>query len=121
MGSGCNTKILDVACTLLCSVCTCILFVVALLVGLLLTVSPFEQLAAKKVSLVDVGVVGDLGDGQNEKDKGPPPTSFYMGRAMGTGSGLGRSGFASSESQALDADFFSSLGSQQYQFGSFKK
>ncbi|WCJ29555.1 ENTH/VHS family protein [Euphorbia peplus] len=78
--------------------------------------------APKKVSLVDVGVVGDLGAGQDEKEKGPP-TSFYMGRAMGTGSGLG---FTSSQStatpsQALDDDFFSSLGSQQYQFGGFKK
>ncbi|KAJ9183540.1 hypothetical protein P3X46_007381 [Hevea brasiliensis] len=76
--------------------------------------------APKKVSLVDVGVVGDLSDGKDEKDKGPP-ASLYMGRAMGTGSGLGRSAFTSSESQALDSDFFSSLSSQQYQLGSFKK
>ncbi|XP_065850668.1 clathrin interactor EPSIN 1 [Euphorbia lathyris] len=84
--------------------------------------------APKKVSLVDVGVVGDLNVGQDEKEKGPS-TSFYMGRAMGTGTGLGKPGFTSSSSQspptvsqALDDDFFSSLGgSQQYQFGSFKK
>ncbi|XP_057985849.1 clathrin interactor EPSIN 1 isoform X1 [Hevea brasiliensis] len=76
--------------------------------------------APKKVSLVDVGVVGDLSDGQDEKDKGAP-TSFYMGRAIGTESGLGRSWLISSQSRAMDADFFSSLSSQQYQFGSFKK
>ncbi|KDP34134.1 hypothetical protein JCGZ_07705 [Jatropha curcas] len=76
--------------------------------------------APKKVSLVDIGVVGGLSEGQDEREKGPP-TSFYMGRAMGTGSGLGRSGFTS-QSPAMDgADFFSSLGNQQHQFGSFKK
>lgn len=87
--------------------------------------------APKKVSLVDVGVVGDLTEAQDERDKGPP-TSFYMGRAMGTGSGLGRSGFTTGGAQPQTtggaqpetmggADFFSSLGSQQYQFTSFKK
>lgn len=81
---------------------------------------PFE-LAAKKVSLVGVGVVGDLSDGLDEREK-VPPTSFYMGRAMGTGSGLGKSGFTSSQSQAtVGDDFFSSFASQQHQFGSFKK
>ncbi|KAJ6745674.1 EPSIN/ENT-RELATED [Salix koriyanagi] len=76
--------------------------------------------APKKVSLVDVGVVGDLTDGLDEREKGPP-TSFYMGRAMGMGSGLGKSGFTSSQSQATGGDdFFSTLGGQQYQFGNFK-
>ncbi|CAK7353084.1 unnamed protein product [Dovyalis caffra] len=65
--------------------------------------------APKKVSLVDVGVVGDLTDGLDEREKGPP-TSFYMGRAMGMGSGLSKSGFTSSQSQATGGDdFFSSL------------
>ncbi|XP_044462970.1 clathrin interactor EPSIN 1 isoform X2 [Mangifera indica] len=76
--------------------------------------------APKKVSLVDVGIVGGLSDGADEMAKGPP-TSFHMGRAMGTGSGLGRSGFTSSQATVED-DLFSNLGSQQYQFGgSFKK
>ncbi|CAI0408266.1 unnamed protein product [Linum tenue] len=92
--------------------------------------------APKKISLVDVGVMGDLGGGQEEKEKSAaaPPT-FYMGRAMGSGSGLGMSGFttgpssgfASSQPQSTPAagtgadQFFSSLGgSQQYQFGAFK-
>lgn len=75
--------------------------------------------APKKVSLVEVGIVGGLSDGFDEKEKGPPP-SFYMGRAMGSGSGLGRSGFTPSQPAAGD-DIFSNLGSQQYQFGGFQK
>ncbi|KAI3407398.1 ENTH domain-containing protein [Psidium guajava] len=74
--------------------------------------------APKKVSLADVGVVGGLSDGSNEREKGPP-TSFFMGRAMGTGSGLGMSGFTSSQATGGD-DFFSSFASQS-QYGSFKK
>ncbi|KAH7574309.1 hypothetical protein JRO89_XS03G0280300 [Xanthoceras sorbifolium] len=66
--------------------------------------------APKKVSLADVGVVGGLSD-IDEREKGPPP-SFYMGRAMGTGSGLGRTGFTSSQTMAGD-DFFSNFGSLQ--------
>ncbi|KAL5783360.1 hypothetical protein ACOSP7_008389 [Xanthoceras sorbifolium] len=66
--------------------------------------------APKKVSLADVGVVGGLSD-IDEREKGPPP-SFYMGRAMGTGSGLGRTGFSSSQTMAGD-DFFSNFGSLQ--------
>ncbi|PIN16837.1 Equilibrative nucleoside transporter protein [Handroanthus impetiginosus] len=72
--------------------------------------------APKKVNLADVGIVGGLSDGLEEKDKGPLP-SFYMGRAMGAGSVVGKSGFASTTSD----DFFSSLSNQQYQFGSFQK
>lgn len=76
--------------------------------------------APKKVSLVDVGVVGDLTNGLDEREKGPP-TSFYMGTAMGMGSGLGKSGLTASQSQATGGDdFFSSLGGQQYHFGNFK-
>jgi len=91
-----------------------------LLWGSVRIVLPLELLAAKKVSLVDVGVVGDLTDGLDEREKGPP-TSFYMGRAMGMGSGLGKSGLPSSQSQATGGDdFFSSLGGQQYHFGNFK-
>ncbi|XP_024163250.1 clathrin interactor EPSIN 1 isoform X1 [Rosa chinensis] len=71
----------------------------------------------KKVNLADVGIVGGLSDGADEKEKGPP-TSFYMGRAMGSGTGLGRSGLQG----AGDDDFFSSLGSgQQYSYGGFQK
>ncbi|KAG5540555.1 hypothetical protein RHGRI_020687 [Rhododendron griersonianum] len=49
-----------------------------------------EAALAKKVSLADIGIVGGLSDGSDEKDKGPP-TSFYMGRAMGAGSGIHQS------------------------------
>ncbi|KAE9599961.1 hypothetical protein Lal_00045866 [Lupinus albus] len=75
--------------------------------------------APKKVNLSDVGIVGGLSDGLDEREKGMPPT-FYMGRAMGSGSGLGRSGFTSSQPAAGD-DLFSSLGSQPYQYGGFQK
>ena len=76
-------------------------------------------LAAKKVSLVDIGIVGGLTDGSEEKEKGPLP-SFSMGRAMGSGSGLGISGFSSSTSMDSD-DFFSSLSKPQYQSSGFQK
>ncbi|XP_022131811.1 clathrin interactor EPSIN 1 [Momordica charantia] len=71
--------------------------------------------APKKVSLVDVGVVGGLSDLSDEREKGPAPT-YHMGRAMGAGSGLGRTG-----SQAIGDDFFSQLSGQQYQFGAFQE
>uniref|UniRef100_A0A7N0V628 ENTH domain-containing protein n=1 Tax=Kalanchoe fedtschenkoi TaxID=63787 RepID=A0A7N0V628_KALFE len=81
--------------------------------------------APKKVNLADVGVVGDLGDASSERDKGVQQHGFYMGSAMGSGSGLGRSSFGgSSSSLNADAgDFFSSLssGRQDNQFSSFKK
>ncbi|KAI6673929.1 hypothetical protein NL676_001835 [Syzygium grande] len=73
--------------------------------------------APKKVSIADVGVVGGLSDGSDEREKGPP-TSFYMGRAMGRATGLVISGFTSS--QVTGGDFFSSFASQS-QYGSFKK
>ncbi|CAK9171447.1 unnamed protein product [Ilex paraguariensis] len=76
--------------------------------------------APKKVNLADVGVVGGLTDGSDEKDKGPL-ASFYMGRAMGAGSGLGRSGSGFTSTATGGDDFFSSFSSQQYQFGSLKK
>lgn len=78
--------------------------------------------AAKKVDLTDVGIVGGLSAGAEEKDKGLP-NSLYMGRAMGTGSGLGKStGFSTSTTTATDMDdFFSSLSSSQNQFGNFQK
>ncbi|ESW32966.1 hypothetical protein PHAVU_001G032700 [Phaseolus vulgaris] len=77
--------------------------------------------APKKVNLADVGIVGGLSDGSDEKEKGPPP-SFFMGRAMGSGSGLGlgRPGFSPSQPAPGD-DIFSNLGTQQYQFGGFQK
>ncbi|XP_073312935.1 clathrin interactor EPSIN 1 [Primulina huaijiensis] len=74
--------------------------------------------APKKVNLSDVGIVGGLTDGSEEKEKGPLP-SFYQGRAMGIGSGLGKSSLATTTS--TNNDFFSSLSSQQYEFGSFQK
>lgn len=72
------------------------------------------------MNLADVGIVGGLSDGIiEEKEKGPT-TSYYMGRAMGAGSGLGKSGFTS-QGSAGD-DFFSSLSSgQPYQYGGFQK
>ncbi|CAI9771735.1 unnamed protein product [Fraxinus pennsylvanica] len=73
--------------------------------------------APKKINLADVGIVGGLSDGSEEKDKGPV-TSFNMGRAMGSGSGLGKSGFTSTTG---GDNFFSNLGSQQYDFSSFQK
>lgn len=77
--------------------------------------------APKKVSLADVGIVGGLSDGSDEREKGPLPPSFYMGRAMGSGSGLSKSGFTPPQSATSADDFFSNLGSQQYQFGGFQK
>ncbi|CAI8606175.1 unnamed protein product [Vicia faba] len=76
--------------------------------------------APKKVSLVDVGVVGGLTDGSDEREKGPPAT-FYMGRAMGSGSGLGMYGGTPSQPPATGDDMFSNFGSQNYQFGGFQK
>lgn len=79
------------------------------------------ELAAKKVNLADVGVVGGLSDGLDEREKGPP-ASYYMGRAMGSGSGLGRTGFTSSQAPGGDEfDFLSSLSGQPYQYGGFQK
>ncbi|KAD4178731.1 hypothetical protein E3N88_27322 [Mikania micrantha] len=73
----------------------------------------------KKVDLTDVGIVGGLSNGVEEKDKGLPH-SFYMGQAMGTGSGLGKStGFTTSATD-MD-DFFSSLSGPQNHFDSFQK
>ncbi|KAK6161927.1 hypothetical protein DH2020_001768 [Rehmannia glutinosa] len=73
--------------------------------------------APKKVNLADVGIVGGLSDGSDEKDKGSLP-SFYMGRGMGVGSGVANSGFTTT---TTNDDFFSSLSGPQYQFGSFQK
>ncbi|KAK9065547.1 hypothetical protein SSX86_014948 [Deinandra increscens subsp. villosa] len=73
----------------------------------------------KKVDLTDVGIVGDLSAGPEEKDR--LPNSLFMGRAMGTGSGLGKStGFTTSATTDMD-DFFSSLSGPQNQYGSFQK
>ncbi|CAL5206152.1 unnamed protein product [Lathyrus oleraceus] len=76
--------------------------------------------APKKVSLVDVGIVGGLSDGSDEREKGPPPATFYMGRAMGSGSGLGMYGGTPPKPTTGD-DIFSNFGSQNYQFGGFQK
>ncbi|XP_050364069.1 clathrin interactor EPSIN 1 [Argentina anserina] len=70
----------------------------------------------KKVNLAGVGIVGGLSDGADEREKGPP--TFNMGRSMGSGTGLGTSGYHG----AGDDDFFSSLSSgQQYSYGGFQK
>lgn len=81
-----------------------------------------NELAAKKVNLADVGVVGGLSDGLDEREKGPQ-ASYLMGRAMGSGTGLGRSGFTSSQATGGDQfdDFFSTLNGQPYQYGGFQK
>ncbi|XP_060208424.1 clathrin interactor EPSIN 1-like isoform X1 [Lycium barbarum] len=73
--------------------------------------------APKKVNLADVGIVGGLTDGSDEREKGP--TSFYTSRAMGQGIGHGKSGFPSAATAG--DDIFSSLNTQNYQFGSFQK
>ncbi|KAJ8641017.1 hypothetical protein MRB53_017711 [Persea americana] len=64
--------------------------------------------APKKVSLANIGIVGGLSDGSDEKEK-VLPSSAYMGRSMGIGSGLGGTG--------AGANF---TNPSQYQFGSFK-
>ncbi|KAI3703704.1 hypothetical protein L1987_73898 [Smallanthus sonchifolius] len=74
----------------------------------------------KKVDLTDMGILGGLSAGPEEKDKGLP-NSLFMGQAMGTGSGLGKSsGFTTSATTDMD-DFFSSLSGPQNQYGSFQK
>ncbi|KAJ6812825.1 clathrin interactor EPSIN 1-like isoform X1 [Iris pallida] len=72
--------------------------------------------APKKTNLADIGIVGGLGEVSDDKEKATPPTAFYMGTAMGAGSGLGRSGFPSSTMGGSGS--FSSFPQQQY--GSFK-
>ncbi|KAI4376281.1 hypothetical protein MLD38_014062 [Melastoma candidum] len=74
--------------------------------------------APKKVSLADVGIVGGLSDTSDDRDKGPS-ANFYMGRAMGTSSSLGRSGLKPSQLTGED-DFFSSFISHPSQYNSFK-
>ncbi|PPD92639.1 hypothetical protein GOBAR_DD10398 [Gossypium barbadense] len=63
-----------------------------------------EPCTVKKVSLADVGILGELSD-IDKRDKGPP-TSLHMGRAMGTGSGFGKTGFTST---TAEDDIFSSF------------
>lgn len=88
-------------------------------------------ITAKKVNLADVGIVGGLTDGTEEKDKAAL-ASFYMGRAMPMGAGSGFTSMAtttndnffsslSSQSSTTNDNFFSSLSGQQYQYGSFQK
>lgn len=60
------------------------------------------------MSLANIGIVGGLSDGSDEKEK-VLPSSAYMGRSMGIGSGLGGTG--------AGANF---TNPSQYQFGSFK-
>ncbi|XP_031488229.1 clathrin interactor EPSIN 1 isoform X2 [Nymphaea colorata] len=69
-----------------------------------------------KTSLVDIGIVGGLNDVSDQKDEKDwtLPASFQMGKAMGTGSGLGRAGFTSTSSS--DGSF----PDLSQQFGSFK-
>ncbi|GAV56971.1 ENTH domain-containing protein [Cephalotus follicularis] len=75
--------------------------------------------APKKVSLADVGVVGGLSDGSDEREKGPT-TSLHLGRAINSGYGLGRSGVTSSQAMSGD-DFLLNLSSEDNQFGNWKK
>lgn len=63
------------------------------------------EFTAKKVNLADIGIVGGLSDGSDEKEKGLPTSAAYMGRAMGTGTGLGRSGFPSSTAMGGSGNF----------------
>ncbi|XP_055820467.1 clathrin interactor EPSIN 1-like isoform X2 [Solanum dulcamara] len=73
--------------------------------------------APKKVNLTDVGIVGGLTDGSDEREKGP--SSFYTSRAMGQEIGHGKSSFPSTATAG--DDIFSTLNTQNYQFGSFQK
>lgn len=71
------------------------------------------SMAAKKVNLADIGIVGGLADASGSKEKGPLP-SFDMGIAMGAASGVSKPEVSNSTSgPMLDDDFFSSLSSQQ--------
>ncbi|TYI16997.1 hypothetical protein ES332_A08G294100v1 [Gossypium tomentosum] len=63
-----------------------------------------QPCTVKKVSLADVGILGELSD-VDKRDKGPP-ISLHMGRSMGTGSGLGKTGFTSA---TAEDDIFSSF------------
>ncbi|TYH60649.1 hypothetical protein ES332_D08G309600v1 [Gossypium tomentosum] len=63
-----------------------------------------QPCTVKKVSLADVGILGELSD-VDKRDKGPP-TSLHMGRAMGTGSGFGKTDFTSA---TAEDDIFSSF------------
>ncbi|KAL9259401.1 Clathrin interactor EPSIN 1-like protein [Drosera capensis] len=76
--------------------------------------------APKKMSLADVGVVGGLNGGSDEKQKAPQAT-YYMGRAMGSGTGGLGTGMSSSSPPTAADDIFSNFSSQQYQFGGFQK
>ncbi|MBA0797314.1 hypothetical protein Gohar_008028, partial [Gossypium harknessii] len=63
-----------------------------------------QPCTVKKVSLADVGILGELSN-VDKRGKGPP-TSLHMGRAMGTGSGFGKTGFTSA---TAEDDIFSSF------------
>ncbi|GJV73073.1 retrotransposon protein, putative, ty1-copia subclass [Tanacetum coccineum] len=69
---------------------------------------------AKKVDLTDVGIVDCLSAGTEERTKrGLTKLSLNIGRAMGAGSGLGKStGYSTSTTTDMD-DFFSSLSFQK--------
>ncbi|KAG0488873.1 hypothetical protein HPP92_007684 [Vanilla planifolia] len=71
--------------------------------------------APKKTNLADIGVVGELDNGPDEKEK-IIPQSAYTGRAMGAGSGLGRGMGISSSSMARASGNISAF---QSQYGSF--
>ncbi|KAL9230365.1 hypothetical protein vseg_005727 [Gypsophila vaccaria] len=74
--------------------------------------------APKKVNLTDIGIIGGLSDGSDEKQKGPS-TFSYMGTSMGLGSGFGTSNFT--QATPAEDDFFSSFTSSQHQYGGFQK
>lgn len=65
-------------------------------------------MAAKKVNLADIGIVGGLTDASESKEKGHPP-SFDMGIAMGAPSGVSKSEVSNSTSAPILHDDFSSL------------
>ncbi|KAK4365088.1 hypothetical protein RND71_016446 [Anisodus tanguticus] len=57
------------------------------------------RVLAKKVNLADVGIVGGLTDGSDDREKGP---TFYISRAMGQGIGHSKSGFPSAATAGDD-------------------
>lgn len=63
-------------------------------------------------TLVDIGILSGLGGDapkSNDKDKCIPSSSLHMGRAMGTGTGLGISSLSSMG--AVDGENTSNTGS----------
>ena len=75
--------------------------------------------AATKVNLAEIGILGGLRDGLEQKPQAPP-TSYYIGTSPGMRSTFSRSSSVNSTGSSADA-FFSGLQSSQCQLDSFQK